>query len=109
MRKRIVGIIDFRLWFIVLSYLFMFGKQVLAALIGRTVYDGSSIFRSMYSVEIMYKASLYALLAIHAIFTGLFFSGKKTVLHAELKEEPAGHILKRSEGVQDYLRIPVRL
>ena len=93
MLKRSVKMYDFRLWFIVLSYLFMFGKQFLAAILSDTRFNGVVIFQRLYDVDTMYHASLYIILSIQAIFVGFFLTKEKSNYFTGVQDEPANNTL----------------
>ena len=93
MLRQSIKIFDFRIWFIVLSYLFMFGKQFLAAILSDTKYNGVVIFHRLYDADTMYHSSLYIILCIQAVFVGFFITKKKTHFFTSVLEEPADNTL----------------
>ncbi len=71
---------NFRLWFVILQYLFIFGRIILHAF----GWDKGIFWNLMeyYSVSAMFKASIYGLAYTQAIFTGLFWNySKSNALH----------------------------
>lgn len=93
MLKQSIKIYDFRIWFILLSYLFMFGKQFLATILSDTKYNGVVIFHRLYDASTMYHSSLYIILCIHAVFVGFFITKKKSNFFTSVQEEPADNTL----------------
>lgn len=93
MLKQSIKIYDFRIWFILLSYLFMFGKQFLAAILSDTKFNGVIIFQRLYDAETMYHSSLYIILCIQAVFLGFFITKKKSLYFTSVLEEPADNTL----------------
>jgi len=69
MKRRKVSIIDFRLWLIVLFYVFNFGRVYLHAF----SLDDQIFFNliSRYPEELLFKTSLFIICAIHAFFIGM--------------------------------------
>ena len=97
MKKARISLIDFRLWFIVFSYLFIFGKQFLSAIIGDTVYDGSRIYHRLFDDDLMYNASLFSLACIQAFFSGFFLKNVEKkgnlIIKANLNNESTDGIM----------------
>lgn len=79
---------SFELWFILLSYLFMFGRIFLVGVleideITALNYD-RNVLDDRYSVTIHYQSALFVLMAIQLIFCGFLLNGqKRNVAQAE--------------------------
>lgn len=93
MLKRSIKLYDFRMWFIVLSYLFMFGKQFLATILSDSKYHGVVIFQRLYKADTMYHASLYIILCIQVIFFGFFIFKEKADFFESVQDEPVNNTL----------------
>lgn len=68
MRNNGIGIFDFRLWFIILSYLFCFGR-IYANILG---YD--NIFynvRYTYQIDVIVETGCFIICSIHALYIGM--------------------------------------
>lgn len=67
---------DFEFWFVLLSYLFLFGRVILNGLsLDKNIFWDLII---RYNRETLYHTSLYLILALHATFFGLFILRKKS-------------------------------
>lgn len=62
---------DFKIWFLILTYLFMFGRVFLYAFDPEAKVFWNLMVR--YPDDLLYKTSLYILCYIQSIFTGLMF------------------------------------
>lgn len=83
---------SFEVWFILFSYLFMFGRIFLVGVLGieeitALNYD-RTVFDDRYSVTLHYQSALFVLMAIQLVFYGFLLNGQKTNV-AKAESDPA--------------------
>lgn len=107
MKKSRVGLLDFRLWFIIFAYLFLFGKQFLSSIIGDSIYDNARIYPRLYDVDLMYAASLFSVASIQAIFTGFFLKNIEksgdSIIKSHLNAEPSDSVMYISGVILTFI------
>lgn len=84
MKKNDVKIYDFRIWFTLLQYLFVFGRIYLNALgLDKEIFWN---LMNYYDNLSMHRAALYSLVSIQSIYLGMFFYNNKYRQNNEKKE-----------------------
>lgn len=83
---------SFEVWFILFSYLFMFGRIFLVGVLGieeitALNYD-RGVFDDRYSKTLHYQSALFVLMANQLIFCGFLLNGRKTNV-AKAESDPA--------------------
>lgn len=76
---------DFRVWFILLSYLFLFGRLFILFFIPD--YHFFWIQFSRYSIHLLNKAALFALVSIQVFYTSFLFSNQEKTQDFEQKQK----------------------
>nr|WP_184246936.1 O-antigen polysaccharide polymerase Wzy [Gracilibacillus halotolerans] len=112
MYYRRIRYMDFRVWFIILLYLFMFGRVFLHAfnLDSDVFWD----LMSRYPEKLLFETSFYILLFIQAIYTGLMLSSnfhlrERRELSDENDDQGDSKLLYNSGIILLFFSVPFRL